>query len=324
MSVIEIKNLTKKYGTKTVLDKINFTVEKGDIMGLLGPNGAGKSTTMNILTGYLSLTEGSVSVCGFDILENPDEAKAHIGYLPEIPPLYIDMTVLEYLSFVYDLKKIKSDKKEHINSIMGMVKITHVQNRLIKNLSKGYKQRVGLAQALIGDPEILILDEPTVGLDPKQIIEIRNVIKSLGENRTIILSTHILQEVTAVCNKVTIINNGRIAAQDTLENLAGSIGGKGKHLIKVIATREAGAEVIKKIYGLQSFKFEDFDGEISTFIIDCGERDLRPEVFTAFSKAGIPIVEFKSSEPTLEEVFIKITAHDKKAKEEINNESNVQ
>ena len=324
MSVIEIKNLTKKYGTKTVLDKINFTVEKGDIMGLLGPNGAGKSTTMNILTGYLSLTEGSVSVCGFDILENPDEAKKHIGYLPEIPPLYIDMTVLEYLSFVYDLKKIKLDKKEHINSIMNMVKITHVQNRLIKNLSKGYKQRVGLAQALIGDPEILILDEPTVGLDPKQIIEIRNVIRSLGENRTIILSTHILQEVTAVCNKVTIINNGKIAAQDTLENLAGSIGGKGKHQIKVMATREAGAEVIKKIYGLLSFKFEDFDNEISTFIIDCGEKDLRPEVFTAFSKAGIPIVEFKSAEPTLEEVFIKITAHDKKVKEETNNESNVQ
>ena len=204
--MIEVQGLTKRYGSKVAVDDISFTVNKGEILGFLGPNGAGKSTTMNILTGYLSSNIGSVKIGEYDILEDPMKAKAKIGYLPENPPLYMDMTVKEYLDFVYDLKKVKIPRKRHIDEICGIVKITDVYNRIIKNLSKGYKQRVGLAQALVGNPEVLILDEPTVGLDPKQIIDIRKLIKDLGKKHTVILSSHILPEIQAVCDRVIIIN----------------------------------------------------------------------------------------------------------------------
>jgi len=218
--MIEVKNLSKQYGSHKAVDNISFTVNEGEILGFLGPNGAGKSTTMNIITGYLSATDGRVTVNGYDILEDPDNAKRCIGYLPEIPPLYMDMTVKEYLSFMYDLKKCKLPRKKHLEEICKHVQIDHVYGRLIKNLSKGYRQRVGFAQALIGDPKVLILDEPTVGLDPTQIAEMRSLIKRLGKHHTVILSSHILSEIESVCDRIVVINEGEIVADDTAANLA--------------------------------------------------------------------------------------------------------
>ncbi len=307
--VIKICNLTKRYGSKKAVNNASFSVKRGEIMGFLGPNGAGKSTTMNILTGYLSATEGSAMIGVIDVLENPKAAKAKIGYLPENPPLYLDMTVREYLEFVYELKKVKLNMEEHINSVMEIVKITQVSDRIIKNLSKGYKQRVGLAQALIGDPEVLVLDEPTVGLDPKQIVEIRNVIKTLGESRTIILSTHILQEVSAVCDRVTVINNGRIVAADTLKNLSVSIGERGKYEVCAEgqpAKVRALLETIDGVKGITPVTSES-DNE-SSFVMEFENgKDLRREVFEAFAKAEIPMIGLKSMELTLEEIFLKLT-----------------
>lgn len=317
--MIEICNLTKKYGNKKALDKINISVKKGEIMGFLGPNGAGKSTTMNILTGYISATDGTVKVDGEDILENQKTVKKKIGYLPENPPLYFDMTVREYLKFVYELKKVKNDRDEHLNGIMDVVKITHVADRMIKNLSKGYKQRVGLAQALIGDPEVLILDEPTVGLDPQQIIEIRNVIKELGKDRTVILSTHILQEVTAVCDRITIINKGKIVAMDTLENLSASIGEKGKYLIGAVGDKECVERILESVQGVKTIQpaASQNDSE-ADFVIEFTEgMDLRADVFRAFAKADVPLVGFKSLEMTLEEIFIKVTTETENTKESV-------
>ncbi|HEX7713924.1 MAG TPA: ABC transporter ATP-binding protein, partial [Bacillota bacterium] len=222
--MIQVENVTKRYGQHVAVEQLNFTVNRGEILGFLGPNGAGKSTTMNIITGYISATEGTVKVDGRDILEDPQAVKEKIGYLPEFPPLYPEMTVQEYLDFVCEIKKVpETDRQENLERIVETVKIGEVKNRLIKNLSKGYKQRIGLAQALVGNPEVLILDEPTVGLDPKQIIEIRNLIKELGKEHTIILSSHILPEVSAVCERVIIINKGKIVASDTPANLAKSL-----------------------------------------------------------------------------------------------------
>ncbi len=308
-AMIEICNLTKKYGNKKALDKINISVKRGEIMGFLGPNGAGKSTTMNILTGYISATDGTAKVDGEDVLENQKSVKKKIGYLPENPPLYFDMTVREYLKFVYELKKVKNDRDKHLAEIMDIVKITHVADRMIKNLSKGYKQRVGLAQALIGDPEVLILDEPTVGLDPQQIIEIRNVIKELGKDRTVILSTHILQEVTAVCDRITIINKGKIVAMDTLENLSASIGEKGKYLISAIGNKQSVEGILKSVQGIKNIQPATLLKENETeFVIEFNEgADLRTDVFKAFAEANVPLVGFKSLEMTLEEIFIKVT-----------------
>ena len=218
--MVEVSNITKCYGDKKAVDNVSFTVNSGEILGFLGPNGAGKSTTMNIITGYLSSSSGTVTIDGCEILDDPKGAKSKIGYLPEIPPLYMDMTVQKYLEFMYDLKKVKLDKEEHIEEVCRLVKISSVSHRLIKNLSKGYKQRVGLAQALLGNPPVLILDEPTVGLDPKQIIEIRNLVKSLGKKHTVILSSHILSEVQAICDRVVIISNGRVVADELTENLS--------------------------------------------------------------------------------------------------------
>ena len=245
--MIEIKNLTKNYGPKKAVDNISFTVEKGEIVGFLGPNGAGKSTTMNVITGYISLNGGSVKVDGFDIEKNPKECKTKIGYLPEQPPLYMDMTVLEYLEFVYELKGVKEPKENHIRKILDLVKIDDVKKRVIKNLSKGYKQRVGIAQALIGNPPILILDEPTVGLDPKQIIEIRNVIKELGKDRTVILSSHILAEIASICEKVIIINEGKVMGIGTPDELSNALSKQNIIDIRIVGDKNEIYKVLKNV-----------------------------------------------------------------------------
>jgi len=289
-------------------------VEKGEIVGFLGPNGAGKTTTMNIITGYISATEGSVKVDGFDILEEPEEVKKRIGYMPEFPPLYLDMTVQEYLNFVSDIKKIdRVTKKRSMEKIMDMVKIGDVRKRLIKNLSKGYRQRVGLAQALIGAPPVLILDEPTVGLDPKQIIEIRNLIKDLGKEHTIILSSHILPEVSAVCERVLIINKGKIVASDTPENLSKRLGDTGR-----LAVRVAGPErqVLKLIRGLAGIKSVESTGVKEPGTVDIlveaeKDIDIRRPVFYALSRAEYPILQMKPLDLTLEEIFLQVTTQEK-------------
>ena len=308
-AVIRICGLTKKYGAKKAVNKISFDVKRGEILGFLGPNGAGKSTTMNIITGYISATSGTVEVDGIDILESPKEARKKIGYLPENPPLYLDMTVSEYLNFVYELKKVREPRKEHIDGIMQVVKITHVADRMIRNLSKGYKQRVGLAQALIGNPDVLILDEPTVGLDPKQIIEIRNVIRELGRSRTVILSTHILQEVTAICDRVAIINHGRVAALDTIENLSASFGEKGKYLVRAIGSRDEVRDILNSVAGMKYAGFVKVsEPKTVDFMIEFEEGlDLRREVFEAFASGNVPLIGFRSMDLSLEEIFIKIT-----------------
>ncbi|MCG8499447.1 MAG: ABC transporter ATP-binding protein [Firmicutes bacterium] len=307
--MIEIKDLTKSYGENIAVDNINFTVEKGEILGFLGPNGAGKSTTMNIITGYIPSTEGSVKVAGYDILEQPSEVKKRIGYLPEQPPLYMDMTVKDYLHFVYEIKKVSQNRKTHISDVMEMVEIGDVQKRLIKNLSKGYKQRVGLAQALLGNPEVLILDEPTVGLDPKQIIEIRNVIKDLGKDHTIILSSHILPEVNAICGRVIIINNGKIAAIDTPENLSKTLTNESKLVVRVAGEE---SHVIKALKDLTGIKYVEAQGQKEPDSIDYiieaeANIDIRKPLFYAMSKHGYPILMLKSLDLTLEDIFLQLT-----------------
>lgn len=313
--MIEITELSKSYGNKKALDNITFTVKKGEILGFLGPNGAGKSTTMNIITGYLSSTSGTVTVDGYDILDNPNEVKKRIGYLPEQPPLYPDMTVEEYLSFVYDLKKIKGmNKAEHIAEIIKTVGVEDVYKRRISNLSKGYKQRVGLAQAMLGKPEVLILDEPTVGLDPKQIIEIRNVIKDLGKEHTVILSSHILSEISAVCERVIIIKDGRIVAEDTPENLSKEYGGTQKLMLRIMGEESrikevlCAAEGVAAVESLGSRQEGSFDFEIEAE--DSIDADFSKKLFFALAENGMPILMQKNVEATLEEVFIEITDND--------------
>ncbi len=339
--MIEIKNLVKKYGKKLAVDNISFTVRDGEILGLLGPNGAGKSTTMNIMTGYLSATSGEVSISGFDILDNPIEAKKHIGYLPEIPPLYVDMTVSEYLNFVYDLKGAKEkNRKKHLTEIMETVKITDVANRLIANLSKGYKQRVGLAQAMVGNPEVLILDEPTVGLDPMQIIEIRSVIKKLGKNHTVILSSHILQEVQAICDRVVIINNGKVAAIDTPDNLARTISNENKFSLRISGDERTALDVLEGIEGIKNVKSLGRKERNSIdFIVETEpDVDVRPVIFQAMAAQNLPILSMSTVDMTLEDIFIEVTSNENNAfsvvdeseiefvetkKEEIDDEGNI-
>jgi len=310
-NVVEIKNLTKLYGSNKALNDISFEVKKGEIMGFLGPNGAGKSTTMNIICGCISANSGSASVCGFNVLENPKEVKARIGYLPENPPLYFDMTVEEYLRFVFELKKTKFDRDTHLKEIMDRVQIYDKKDRLIKNLSKGYKQRVGLAQALIGDPEVLILDEPTVGLDPKQIIEIRNVIKEIGRERTIILSTHILQEVEAVCDSVTIIAHGRIVAQNTIEGLVEATGGKDKFILGIIGNGEKAYNVVKALDEVKECDIVKQSKNLSEFIIEqYPDTDFCVSLTKALAENDLAVSYLKSASLTLEEIFIKLTNTD--------------
>lgn len=310
--VIEISNLTKRYGNKTAVDNISFSVNKGEIIGFLGPNGAGKTTTMNIITGYISYNSGNVKVDGAEVLERPLDTKKHIGYLPENPPLYLDMTVTEYLNFVYDLKKVKLNRKQHLAEVMGLVALFDVKERLIKNLSKGYRQRVGLAQALLGNPEVLILDEPTIGLDPKQIIEIRNMIKALGKNRTVILSTHILPEVSAICDKVIIINKGRIVAMDTTANLSETVSGKGKYILRATGNKHEVQSVIEVINGVKHFEYKgELEPGSAEFEIETKKDvDIRFALFEGLAKRGKYILMLKPLEMTLEEVFIRLTSED--------------
>lgn len=300
---IEIKNLCKSYGTKKVLNGISFSVERGSVMGFLGANGAGKSTTMNILTGYISSDSGVAKICGKDILTDPMGAKKNIGYLPEIPPVYMDMTVWEYLCFVYDLKKVKEERNKHLNQIIEKVKIDGVKKRLIKNLSKGYRQRVGLAQALVGDPKVLILDEPTVGLDPVQIVEFRNIIKSLKGEHTVILSTHILQEVTAVCDSVTIIGGGKVAVSDKIENLSASNDEK-RCSIKVKGNKDEAVAVLNGVKSIKAVQRKNESKGVCSFEI-ASSQDIREEIFKAFAKTNMYLIEIKGGNSPIEELFVK-------------------
>lgn len=308
--MIEVKNLTKLYGNKRAVNNISFTIDSGEVVGFLGPNGAGKSTTMNIICGYLSSTSGSVSIDGTDILEDPLAAKRHIGYLPEIPPLYVDMTVNEYLEFAYELKGVKgTTKKKHIGEVCETIGITHVRDRVIRNLSKGYKQRVGLAMALLGDPDVLILDEPTVGLDPIQIIEIRNVIKELGRRHTVILSTHILSEVASICERVLVINNGSIVADDSPENLSTSLSGEHKLSIRVAGPQDAVESVLRSAEGIRAVTFAGEQEKNSCdFVIETDPTlDVRKPLFYTLAKAGFPILELRPQDMSLEDIFLELT-----------------
>lgn len=308
--MIEVKNLYKRYGKVLAVKNLNFSIKEGEIVGFLGPNGAGKSTTMNILTGYLSLTSGSVSVAGYNIMENPKQAKRHIGYLPELPPLYTDMTVKEYLEFMFDLKKVTFPKQRHLDEICSLVKIENVKDRLIKNLSKGYRQRVGIAQALIGNPEVLILDEPTVGLDPKQIIEIRTLIKLLGKNHTVILSSHILQEIQAVCERIIVINNGELIADGTPSELAQSLTKDNSVIIRAEAEEKEISKLLQNAEYIESF---EFTGSLEANTVDFKitpkpETDIRKLLFNEFYKNNINLLSLYTNNPSLEEVFLKLTS----------------
>lgn len=306
--MIEVKNLTKKYGSHLAVDNLSFTVETGQIYGFLGPNGAGKSTTMNIMTGYLAPSEGTVTINGHDILEDPEEARKCIGYLPEFPPLYIDMTVKEYLKFSADLKKIpKSQKKQMITEAIETACLTDVQDRLIRNLSKGYKQRVGLAQAILGLPEVIILDEPTVGLDPIQIIEIRDMIKELGKSHTVILSSHILSEVSAICDHILIISNGKLVASDTPENLMTLMQDKPVLELTVKGSKEVITELLSALDIIDAFEIID-NGDFCDISIQYNKDiDIREKIFFAFAQTSLPIYKMILSNRSLEDVFIELT-----------------
>lgn len=311
--MIEVKNLTKKYGNHVAVDHLSFRVEKGQIYGFLGPNGAGKSTTMNIITGYLAATEGSVSINGKDIEKEPEEAKKSIGYLPELPPLYVDMTVYEYLKFVAELKKVpKADREEQIVDVMCMTQITDMSNRLIKNLSKGYRQRVGLAQAILGYPEVIILDEPSVGLDPKQIIEIRELIRKLAEKHTIILSSHILSEVSAVCDHIMIISHGKLVASDSPEGLQKLMSGPSELVLDVKGDLEQVKAVLVSVEGVDSVEEsgELQDGCVQVKAIAHGDMDIREAVFFALANARLPIMEMNYNKKSLEDIFLELTQND--------------
>ena len=305
--MIEVSNLTKKYGDHIAVDHLSFRVEKGQIYGFLGPNGAGKSTTMNIITGYLAATEGTVTIDGKDVQKDPEEAKRAIGYLPELPPLYVDMTVREYLDFVAELKKVpKKERKQQIDEVMEMTQITDMQQRLIRNLSKGYRQRVGLAQAILGYPEVIILDEPTVGLDPKQIIEIRDLIRKLGENHTVILSSHILSEIRAVCDRVLIIRKGRFVVCDTPEDLEEKLSAGGSLELTAKAAPEAAGAVLDRVAGITGRTLLGRTEDTARFAIHM-ERDIREALFFAFAEAGLPLLELRPRTASLEEVFLDLT-----------------
>lgn len=312
--MIEVTNLVKRYGDHTAVDHLSFHIEKGKIYGFLGPNGAGKSTTMNMITGYIASTEGKVIIDGHDILEEPEEAKKCIGYLPEQPPLYFDMTVLEYMKFAADLKKIpRKERESMIEEVMDMVKITDMKNRLIKNLSKGYRQRVGLAQAILGYPEVIILDEPTVGLDPKQIIEIRSLIKELKKKHTVILSSHILSEVSAVCDYVLIISHGRLVASDTPDNLSRLAEGSNTLNMLIKGEKELIENGLKEIDKIKETElaFNEEEGVWNVSVSTEEKEDIREEVFLKMAELRCPILEMKSKKVSLEEIFLELTESEK-------------
>ena len=307
--MIEVTGLSKRYGTFLAVKDVNFRIEKGEVIGFLGPNGAGKSTIMNILTGYLSMTQGKVTVDGFDVLEYPEEVKKRIGYLPEQPPLYVDMKVREYLNFIYDLKKVKFPKRPHIDEVMKLVGIGDVQNRLIKNLSKGYRQRVGFAQALIGNPDVIILDEPTVGLDPKQIIEIRNLISRLGKNHTIILSSHILSEIQATCKRVIIINRGQIIADDTQENLSDAVSSDHSIVARVVCAEQEMLEALRSVKGVRSVtSLGQMEQGSFDFLIEPEQNaDIRGEISKRVASRGKTLLSLTANRMSLEQIFLRLT-----------------
>lgn len=308
--MIEVTNLTKKYGDHIAVDNLSFRVEKGQIYGFLGPNGAGKSTTMNIMTGYLAATDGTVTINGHDIMKEPEEAKKCIGYLPELPPVYMDMTVKEYLRFAAELKRIpKAERSKQIEEVMEMTRITDMQARLIKNLSKGYRQRVGLAQAILGYPEVIILDEPMVGLDPKQIIEIRDLIRKLSENHTVILSSHILSEVSAVCDHIMIISHGKLVASDTTENLQNLVGTSAELELTVKGEFEEAKKVLAALECVELVEDRGIaEGNYVKLNVVCkSSEDIREEVFYALADARLPIMEMKHIRKSLEDIFLELT-----------------
>lgn len=317
--MIQVKNLVKRFGDHTAVDHISFHIEKGQIYGFLGPNGAGKSTTMNMITGYIAATEGEVIINGHDIYEEPELAKKSIGYLPELPPVYMDMTPKEYLLFVAELKGIEREKRASmVQEVMETTGIVDMQRRLIKNLSKGYRQRVGLAQALLGYPEILILDEPTVGLDPKQIIEMRELIRRLGKTHTIILSSHILTEISEICDKVIIISDGRLVAEDSITNLEKLSAGKNEIELTIKGQEKSINEVMRTMSGIRDYKIGPsvLDKNAFDISIECKDDiDVREKLFFAFAKVNCPIIMMKNDQRTLEDVFLELTHENEKQKE---------
>jgi len=307
--MIKIEHLVKRYGDKMAVDDISFTVEEGEIVGFLGPNGAGKTTTMSILTGYLSSTSGSAQINGIDILEDPINAKRQIGYLPEQPPLYLEMTVKEYLNFIYDLKECKLSREKHLREIADTVKITDVWNRVIRNLSKGYRQRVGIAQALVGNPRVVIFDEPTVGLDPKQIIEIRNLIKDLGKNHTVILSTHILPEVKAVCDRIIIINKGKLVANEKTENIESLFSGSHRMNLKICGPSKEVLSALRAINGVTYAEVLNYNDQAdsTSYLVETGKGiDLRRVIFNAMASKGWAIIGFETMGADLEDIFVAV------------------
>lgn len=307
--MVEVKNLTKYYGNIKAVDDISFTVETGEILGFLGPNGAGKSTTMNMITGYLSSTSGTVTIDGSEILDDPKKAKSKIGYLPEIPPLYIEMTVRKYLEFMFDLKRVKLPKKEHINEVMRLVHITEQSERIIKHLSKGYRQRVGFAQALLGNPPVIILDEPTVGLDPKQIIEIRNLIKSLGKKHTVIFSSHVLSEVSEICDRIIVISEGRIAADAKTDELSTQVLGNQKLAVQIEGNPSDIIAAIKKIPAVVRVIKTGEQNDAGKYMIEYDkDSNIRRDVFNAMVRINCAILDMQSGNETLEDLFLRLTS----------------
>ena len=306
--MIKIEHLTKNYGANLAVDDISFEIEKGETVGFLGPNGAGKSTTMNILTGYLSATAGKVSVAGIDLLTDPIGAKKKIGYLPEQPPVYLDMTVDEYLKFNYQLKGCKLNREEHLKQICDTVKISDVRKRVIRNLSKGYRQRVGVAQALIGNPPVIIFDEPTVGLDPKQIIEIRSLIRSLGKDHTVLLSTHVLSEVQAVCDRIIIINKGKIVADEKTENITRAVENNRRFNVKICGPQKDVLDMLKGMNGIAYAEaLAQKDGDAYTYMIESESGvDVRKKLFFAAADKGWAIVGLEALGMSLEDIFINV------------------
>ena len=307
--MVEVSNIVKSFGAKLAVDDISFTVGDGEILGFLGPNGAGKSTTLNIMTGYLSANSGTVKIGGIDILEKPDEAKKQIGFLPEQPPLYPDMTVEEYLGFVYELKNCKYNRKKHLEEICQVTKLSDVRGRVIKNLSKGYKQRVGIAQALVGNPKVLIFDEPTVGLDPKQIIEVRNLIRTLGREHTVILSTHILSEVQAVCDRIVIINDGKILCDKPTDSVSSAINKNSRYKLKICGPQREVMAALRETDGVEHVEVtSEREKDSCTYIVESsGAVDVRKTVFYKMSENGWAIVGMAPEGLSLEEVFMKLT-----------------
>ena len=314
--MIKIEHLVKNYGTTCAVDDISFEVGEGEIVGLLGPNGAGKSTTMNILTGYLSSTSGKACIAGIDILSDPIGAKKLIGYLPEQPPLYLDMTVWEYLNFAFDLKCCKLDRREHIDAICETVKISDMYHKVIRTLSKGYRQRVGIAQALIGNPKVIIFDEPTVGLDPKQIIEIRNLIRSLGKSHTVILSTHILQEVQAVCDRIVIINKGKIVANEKTENIANVMSQNRRFNVKIVGPQKDVLSMLRSMPGITYAEgLAERDGDAYSYMIESDAGiDIRKKLFYQLVDRNWPLIGMEAMGMSLEDIFISVVDHSEEKK----------